>query len=1308
MKRKITFLIAALMLLFINGLPLTLKANDGDEHDMGITHSFTLYDTGTLPSDNISAQSYPVKKVTVAWKYNKSIANVATISVSVNGTNWGSVTVGNKTSGNAVFEGASVVGPIVISYSNDIGTGTGNGTLTINSVKLTEGAGASPTVTISSPLNLPATANDNGTINVGYSSITPNGGTIQFYNNSECTGDPITPDWFTATFATTSKATDYQHINYTVTQNDTGSARPVYMKVTLTDGTNSPYAIVSISQYPYYTVTFNGHGGTYNSNTSYTQNIPGGVETALQTNQFVYASHTFTGWNTNENGGGTAYTDGQSVTLTAPLALYAQWAQLYTVTINSMTNGNVTADPSSATAGTEITLTITPDPGYVLDGSVSVKKANNDDVSVSNNKFTMPESNVTVSASFRAAQIYAKYSGSLTEGDYIISSSTNYALSNSYDGTNTRFAGTSISPSSNQVIDPETSIVWHIASSGNSWTIYNTTDSKYVTGTGSASHAGYVTTPSNNQELWTITEVSTGSYTIVNNYNTSNKVNADLRWGGSYWACYAASGSLNLYRKVVNSTMTVDPVENGDISATPTGGSAIGEGGSATVSGGTNVTLSAVGTGSYVLNAWNVYKTGEEGTKVTVTNNSFVMPDYGVTVSASFRLPTKFTVQYSVNGDIVNGLTQSNIPEGNSVTLPNSLQVTPPSGFSYVGWSESETSETVISGSSYTPTDNTTLYLVFVKSGQTAGYNKVTSLDDITAGKYIIVCNNYCLPNVTTTSAPAMSDSYLVSNASGTSNYASAPANTEWIFSGTNTLMTIKNSNGDYLYETSSNNGLKVSSTSDTWSFQVNPSKPKFAMKGANNNRYCALSTNDDWRSYTSKDSEYYYDGGILYLFKKTQTYTRVYNAKTTTMTNIPATSIVTVPSGVTLTLTGTNFGDENNLIINDGGQLITSSTGVKATIKKDIAQATNGEVTNWYLISSPVGTVSTSVVEENDINLYAYNEANLAWNGYESTSYGFDELVSGKGYLYRNSADVTLSFTGTVATPGTVAGISLSCDNEDADFAGFNLLGNPYSRKITSDCISLSDGASFTGVYTLGTDGGWYSSVSADINPCEGFLVKVNKATTATFGAPAKGTTYNNDYIQFTVANSHYEDVTYALFRKGNGLTKINHRNADIPMLYINQNDKDYAIANFNDDTKSFNLNFKAMTTGKYTLSYKTTGEYNYLHVIDRLTGADVDMLVEGEYSFIATPSDNTNRFIVRLEYMPNYSEGNAEIFAFQNGDEVFVSGSGELQIFDVTGRSVMTTTINGAESINLSTSGVYIFRLVGNEVKTQKIVVR
>ena len=131
-------------------------------------------------------------------------------------------------------------------------------------------------------------------------------------------------------------------------------------------------------------------------------------------------------------------------------------------------------------------------------------------------------------------------------------------------------------------------------------------------------------------------------------------------------------------------------------------------------------------------------------------------------------------------------------------------------------------------------------------------------------------------------------------------------------------------------------------------------------------------------------------------------------------------------------------------------------------------------------------------------------------------------------------------------------------------------------------------------------------------------------------------------------------------------------------------------------------------MTTGKYTLSYKANGEFSYLHIIDRLTGADVDMLLEGEYSFIATPTDQNDRFIVKLGYSPEYGDASNDIFAFQSGNEIFVSGSGELQIFDVTGRKVMTTTINGAESISVTAPGIYIFRLVGTEVKTQKIVVR
>ena len=73
----------------------------------------------------------------------------------------------------------------------------------------------------------------------------------------------------------------------------------------------------------------------------------------------------------------------------------------YKVNIStSIENGSVTASPESAAEGTEITLTATPASGYVW-SSYTVTGAGGTAVSVSaQGKFTMPASDVTVSATF--------------------------------------------------------------------------------------------------------------------------------------------------------------------------------------------------------------------------------------------------------------------------------------------------------------------------------------------------------------------------------------------------------------------------------------------------------------------------------------------------------------------------------------------------------------------------------------------------------------------------------------------------------------------------------------------------------------------------------------------------------------------------------------------------------------------------------------------------------------------------------------------------------------------------------------------
>ena len=73
----------------------------------------------------------------------------------------------------------------------------------------------------------------------------------------------------------------------------------------------------------------------------------------------------------------------------------------YAITVdNAIEGGSVSADKEEAAEGETVTLTATPDANYVF-GAWNVKDADDADVTVENDQFTMPASNVTVSAVFQ-------------------------------------------------------------------------------------------------------------------------------------------------------------------------------------------------------------------------------------------------------------------------------------------------------------------------------------------------------------------------------------------------------------------------------------------------------------------------------------------------------------------------------------------------------------------------------------------------------------------------------------------------------------------------------------------------------------------------------------------------------------------------------------------------------------------------------------------------------------------------------------------------------------------------------------------
>ena len=161
---------------------------------------------------------------------------------------------------------------------------------------------------------------------------------------------------------------------------------------------------------------------------------------------------------------------------------------------------------------------------------------------------------------------------------------------------------------------------------------------------------------------------------------------------------------------------------------------------------------------------------------------------------------------------------------------------------------------------------------------------------------------------------------------------------------------------------------------------------------------------------------------------------------------------------------------------------------------------------------------------------------------------------------------------------------------------------------------------------------------------------------------------------------------------------------------IYIPQDGTDFAVV-ASDGQGSLPVNVKVAKTGKYTISISNEDvDFSYLHLIDNFTGMNIDLLNDPSYTFTASVRDNENRFRLVFSTIDSNIDATSDIFAYQSGDEIIVNGEGELQIFDVMGRFVGNMTVNGSERISASSfaNGVYVFRMVGNEVKTQKIVVR
>lgn len=309
----------------------------------------------------------------------------------------------------------------------------------------------------------------------------------------------------------------------------------------------------------------------------------------------------------------------------------------YTITIaEGIVGGTVTASVAEAVENAEVTLTATPAAGYDFSSWNVTNAATSAEITVTDNKFTMPAANVNVSANFRKQTTGETWTAtafaSIAEEDELVivgkSGDKYYAMSND-KGTEDAPTAVSVTISGDDLAEtPESNIIWVAGKDSDGNIIFYLSDAKdkwlYCTATNNGVRVG-----TNTNKTFALDNSGylkhNGTSRFVGIYNSAD------------WRCYtAASGNIanqtfKFYVKKGGATkysVTCATVTGGTLSATPTKAPE-----------GTIVELTATPAAEYTFNNdWTVK--GADETPITVTDGRFTMPAQNVTVSGSFTQKT--------------------------------------------------------------------------------------------------------------------------------------------------------------------------------------------------------------------------------------------------------------------------------------------------------------------------------------------------------------------------------------------------------------------------------------------------------------------------------------------------------------------------------------------------------------------------------------------------------------------------------------------------------------------------------------------
>ena len=388
----------------------------------------------------------------------------------------------------------------------------------------------------------------------------------------------------------------------------------------------------------------------------------------------------------------------------------------HTVTVTSSGNGTASASPVKAVAGAEITLSATPDKGYHLK-EWQVESPTG--LVITNNKFTMPDSNVEVKAIFEedappAPTDPAKPNISVT-GAYTYNGSVHTATVSGYDPATMDISGNTATDAGDYTVRVTSKTgKWADGSTDAvtaAWSIGKATQEAPngligVAPTTEGGSDGKITGVDATMEYRAESEIT---------YTACTGIEIENLPAGNYFVRYAEDHNHFASPDTVVTVGDGAPLADCTITFNGNGGS--GSMDSVTVKAGANYILPECGFTAPADQEFKAWEIG--GTEYKVGDSYTVNGDIEIKAlwKNSVITPTTYTVTVSNNGNGTGTATPSTAAAGTTITLT----ATPNTGYHFKEWQVESPAGLVITNNQFTmPNDNVEVKAIFEKDAPPA------------------------------------------------------------------------------------------------------------------------------------------------------------------------------------------------------------------------------------------------------------------------------------------------------------------------------------------------------------------------------------------------------------------------------------------------------------------------------------------------------------------------------------------------------------------------------------------------------------